>query len=65
MLAHWDSLDTAGRERLRSQLGRLAPQLGSLIGAYRAALPSASNVRRTPSQMGLVTEIFRRRAILA
>lgn len=48
VLAHWDSLDAAGRERLHSQLGRLAPQLGSLIGAYRSALPSASNAPAKP-----------------
>ncbi|MFP6607297.1 MAG: UTP--glucose-1-phosphate uridylyltransferase [Myxococcota bacterium] len=48
VLAHWDSLDAAGRERLRSQLGRLAPQLGSLIGAYRSALPSASKAPAKP-----------------
>ena len=48
VLAHWDGLDAAGRERLLSQLGRLAPQLGGLIGAYRSALPSASNSPRKP-----------------
>ncbi|MEE2674263.1 MAG: UDPGP type 1 family protein [Myxococcota bacterium] len=48
VLAHWDGLDAAGRERLLSQLGRLAPQLSGLIAAYRAGLPSGSEAPRKP-----------------
>ena len=48
VLAHWEALGAAERERLFSQLARLTPQLGNLIDAYRSALPSSSGVRVIP-----------------
>ena len=39
LLAHWQSLDGPEKDGLLSQLARLAPRLGALIAAHRAALP--------------------------
>ena len=56
MLAHWDGLEPDARDRLLSQLNRLAPQLDALIGAYRSALPSDATAA-TPPQIDPIDSI--------
>ncbi len=47
VLAHWDRLDAAGRERLLAQLRRLEPQLDDLVTAYREAREAAAPRKAT------------------
>jgi UDP-N-acetylglucosamine/UDP-N-acetylgalactosamine diphosphorylase len=51
VLAHWDRLDAGGRDRLLSQLARIAPQLEELLETHRGALPGGAASEQAGSQI--------------